>query len=499
MKLIAKNKTVACIYSALLMPAFSFAADYYYTASSNLVWSNSSYDGWSVKSGDTFVAAENPPSLDDNLYFDPANYTSNRLYLNSSDSYYVKDIYVKNSSTAETLLCWDTKTDAQSTPFNASGTLYVTGASSSYDFQFIYADSSVGDNGAPKLDVTLGGIWMSADGTTSSNVDKEIKARLLFGSTSKLLNSLTVNGNVDLYSFSTLSTYAETVKISGVISFHAKDWSNNAGWIFACVENKNIRYEIGGLSAEGEWARVMGSGDVNGASNTIVFNNAADTHYVYKGKIADSTTYGAASYAHVSKLNLEMNGEGIQEIMMQDMNNCFITGTVTVNNGTLRIRNGVATGDLYLNNGVFGVANRVEKNNKYVTTGVHWKGGMLELEVCSGKDVLVVEGAFERDAEATGKLMFDIDFIASDFEKLDNGEVEYLSYNLLTADSLKGFSDLNSELGLYALDSKYEATFSFADGVLSTAIKLAAVPEAAEVATLFGIIALGFVAYRRRK
>lgn len=254
-----------------------------------------------------------------------------------------------------------------------------------------------------------------------------------------------------------------------------------------------MRVEVGGLVSNGQCAEISNTTNSAGTETTLVFKNAAGTDYSYGGKLMDGG-YGASDSVHLSKLNIEMDGDGIQRLSPQDPDNCFYTGTVTVKRGVLYLYNTKSAGDTYLEGGRLGV---LYSGHAFYTTGFHWTAGaVLELDVKSSqRDTLAIGGILEKAGD--GKLVFALDLTAGDYDAIGLGSS--VKYDLLTAESLSNFGDsLDDDFEIFGMDeNKFDANFLFADNTLSVVITH--VPEPAALAAIIGAAALAIAAARRRK
>ena len=332
---------------------------------------------------------------------------------------------------------------------------------------------------------------MANDTTATDNMTH--RAQISLGTSGKALNSITVNKGIDLYSRSNLTLNAATVKIGGIVNFQATSYRNAAVMKLNASAGTSMRVEVGGLVSNGQCAEISNTTNSAGTETTLVFKNAAGTDYSYGGKLMDGG-YGASDSVHLSKLNIEMDGDGIQRLSPQDPDNCFYTGTVTVKRGVLYLYNTKSAGDTYLEGGRLGV---LYSGHAFYTTGFHWTAGaVLELDVKSSqRDTLAIGGILEKAGD--GKLVFALDLTAGDYDAIGLGSS--VKYDLLTAESLSNFGDsLDDDFEIFGMDeNKFDANFLFADNTLSVVITH--VPEPAALAAIIGAAALAIAAARRRK
>ncbi|MBP3526101.1 MAG: hypothetical protein J6J65_06135 [Opitutales bacterium] len=486
---------------ALCAAALSAAAeDFYFTGEGTPTTSNPS-GAWSTLVDGSLVPATHPPfEGEDNLVFDGQYVKSSELYVTIADNY-GNDMSV-NKLSRDIRVMAGREVSGQDVYWTLSGKVSVIGVEGVYEgggkftdnsklLTFSYTSDSVDETlGAPRIHFSADSIEVMADGTTASD-NMTHRARLSLGTATMPLKTITINNGVALYSRTELQLSAETVKIGGIVSLNAKNWENTAK-IKVGSSGASSRVEIGGLTSNGECAEICNSADAEGTSTTIVFKNAAGVDCLYLGKIMDGR-YGAGESYHLSKLNIEMDGEGIQRLSAQDPAQCFYTGTVTVKRGTLYVDNKMGAGDTYLEGGRLGI---IYSNRTFKTSGFHWSGGILELDVKDGvTEELIIDGVLEKVGD--GKLVFALNLTEGDYDAIALGSSA--KYDLLTAESLSNFGDsLDDDFEIFGMDkSKFDANFLFADNTLSVVITH--VPEPAAFAAVFGIAAAAIAAARRRK
>lgn len=486
---------------ALCAAALSAAAeDFYFTGEGSPITSNSS-GAWSTLVDGSLVPATHPPfEGEDNLVFDGQYVKSSELYVTIADNY-GNDMSV-NKLSRDIRVMAGREVAGQDVYWTLFGKVSVIGVEGVYEgggkftdnsklLTFSYTSDSVDETlGAPRIHFSADSIEVMADGTTASD-NMTHRARLSLGTATMPLKTITINNGVGLYSRTELQLSAETVKIGGIASLNAKNWENTAK-IKVGISGASSRVEIGGLTSNGECAEICNSADAEGTSTTIVFKNAAGVDCLYLGKIMDGS-YGAGESHHLSKLNIEMDGEGIQRLSAQDPAQCFYTGTVTVKSGTLYVDNKMGAGDTYLEGGRLGI---IYSNRTFKTSGFHWSGGILELDVKDGvTEELIIDGVLEKVGD--GKLVFALNLTEGDYDAIALSSSA--KYDLLTAESLSNFGDsLDDDFEIFGMDkNKFDANFLFADNTLSVVITH--VPEPAAFAAVFGIAAAAIAVARRRK
>lgn len=495
------KKILAQSIALFAVAASAAAEDFYFTGEGTPTTGNPS-GAWSTLSDGSFVPADRPPMQgEDNLVFDGQYVKSSELYVTIADNY--GNDMVVNKLANDIRIMAGREVKGQDVYWTLSGKVSVIGAEGVYEgggsftdnsklLSLSYTTDSVDETlGAPRIHFSADSIEVMADGTTATD-NMTHKAKLSLGTASMPLKTITINNGVALYSRTELQLSAETVKIGGIVSLNAKSWENTAK-IKVGSSGASSRVEIGGLTSNGQCAEICNSADAEGTSTTIVFKNAAGVDCLYSGKLMDGG-YGAGDERHLSKLNIEMDGDGIQRLSPQDPDNCFYTGTVTVKRGVLYLYNTKSAGDTYLEGGRLGV---LYSGHAFYTTGFHWTAGaVLELDVKSSqRDTLAIGGILEKAGD--GKLVFALDLTAGDYDAIGLGSS--VKYDLLTAESLSNFGDsLDDDFEIFGMDeNKFDANFLFADNTLSVVITH--VPEPAALAAIIGAAALAIAAVRRRK
>ena len=254
-------------------------------------------------------------------------------------------------------------------------------------------------------------------------------------------------------------------------------------------------YAIGGLSGENTGAIISTAAEKssNGVISTIVLTNASD--YSFAGKITVPTYEsdgGTVDNVLNSTINIVMNGSG-KQVLSGD--NDF-NGYVQVEKGTLLLNTaeGAKHGKLKLNGGKFGSASSAVFASADINGGaLIWNNN--ESFGAGLVEKIVIDGEMKKLTN---------DKIAIDFANL-NAEafIEEGWYDLIDATSLVGFDMDNADTDFVAQNlANANADFQWvgddANGY-TLQVAFVAVPEAETIAMFFGVIALGFAAYRRRK
>ena len=181
-----------------------------------------------------------------------------------------------------------------------------------------------------------------------------------------------------------------------------------------------------------------------------------------------------------------MDGSGTQTLSLSG-NTAGIVG-VTIKNGTLYYSNSDSSGKLVMEGGKFGAVNGSAEFDSAV-----WSGGKIsyanhEAFLGGTPEMIIINGEFEKALDGQ---------IAIDFEGLDATDLIGYSFDLISADSIKGFlDDANDDFVAENLKNAL-ADFAWNGGTLQ--VTFTQVPEPAALAALIGAFALLFAIRRRRK
>ena len=237
---------------------------------------------------------------------------------------------------------------------------------------------------------------------------------------------------------------------------------------------------IGGISGTGRiLTKIVNDGDKTGVSY-LTFSNAEGVNTTFNGTIARVNSDYKDNVAFI------MDGSGTQTLSLSG-NTAGIVG-VTIKNGTLYYSNSDSSGKLVMEGGKFGAVNGSAEFDSAV-----WSGGKIsyanhEAFLGGTPEMIIINGEFEKALDGQ---------IAIDFEGLDATALIGYSFDLISADSIKGFlDDANDDFVAENLKNAL-ADFAWNGGTLQ--VTFTQVPEPAALAALIGAFALIFAIRRRRK
>ena len=237
---------------------------------------------------------------------------------------------------------------------------------------------------------------------------------------------------------------------------------------------------IGGISGTGRiLTKIVNDGDKTGVSY-LTFSNAEGVNTTFNGTIARANSNYKDNVAFI------MDGAGTQTLSLSG-NTAGVVG-VTVKNGTLYYSNSDSSGKLVMEGGKFGAVNGSAEFDSAV-----WSGGKISYanhEAFFGDtpEMIIINGEFEKALDGQ---------IAIDFEGLDATDLIGYSFDLISADTIKGFlDDANDDFVAENLKNAL-ADFAWNGGTLQ--VTFTQVPEPAALAALIGAFALLFAIRRRRK
>ena len=243
----------------------------------------------------------------------------------------------------------------------------------------------------------------------------------------------------------------------------------------------NTFIKIGGLDGRGNLSN--NSQTLDASTVKLIFTNKEDCDF--SGTFTENRSDSIKTV-----MSVKMAGEnGKKQIIRADS---AFTGTVEVESGTLIMHSTSALGKLTMTGGGFGGI-----EGGVVVSGAEWLGGDIvfhNTETFFGglADKITVEGTFTKSAE--GKI--GVDFSGLDAASLieEGNNV----FDLITANAFEGSfsSDANDDFEAKNLLNAI-ADFAWTGNTLT--VTFSQVPEPATIAALFGAIALGLAAWRRRK
>ena len=243
---------------------------------------------------------------------------------------------------------------------------------------------------------------------------------------------------------------------------------------------KDSYVSVGGLSGTGRILTKLISDDSNAATSHLTFTNAEGVNTSFTGGVRRSMGSYKDNVAFI------MDGAGTQTLSLSG-NTAGIVG-VTVKNGTLYYNNESSSGKLAMEGGKFGAVNGSVEFDSAL-----WSGGKIsyanhEAFLGGTPEMIIINGEFEKASDGQ---------IAIDFEGLDATDLIGYSFDLISADSIKGFlDDANDDFVAENLKNAL-ADFAWNGGTLQ--VTFTQVPEPAALAALIGAFALLFAIRRRRK
>lgn len=333
-------------------------------------------------------------------------------------------------------------------------------------------------------------------------------------STNPMFSEVSIGGNLNISGNSSysakLSMASETVKIGGIVNLA----NTNSTFAVLRATLNNPEY----LSNQ-TWGGLEGSGIVMVEAATWTGNARYDSVFTANITLAnksDRTFTGQVRYTNItdggytntSAINLTMDAEDSSAVQTMALRGSAGFTTVSVKNGTLRysapaasemlsVSGGkliltnasVAQGDLEMGGGAFGAENGGAK-----VKSLTWTGGSLVFgaEGFYGglPDAITVEGEFSKNS---------IDKIAVDFSGLDaESLIDAGPMTLLTAGSYAGLSTSEDAGEYFTAVNLYNALANFEWDGNSLTVAFSQIPEPAEVAAIFGALAL-LAAIRRRE
>ena len=321
------------------------------------------------------------------------------------------------------------------------------------------------------------------------------------------VKSLTVTGDINLHGNVTFKTnvwnedamashseYSPDILVQGVVRMTQSDGGEKPIWDLLyrtrTISWNNSKPAVPAIDTFVKIGGLDGSGTISNDSQTIdpstvklIFTNKEDCDF--SGTFTENR-----SSTIKTVMSVKMAGEnGKKQIIRADS---AFTGTVEVESGTLIMHSTSALGKLTMTGGGFGGI-----EGGVVVSGAEWLGGDIvfhNTETFFGglADKITVEGTFTKSAE--GKI--GVDFSGLDAASLieEGNNV----FDLITANAFEGSfsSDANDDFEAKNLLNAI-ADFAWAGNTLT--VTFSQVPEPAAIAAIFGALALGLAAWRRRR
>ena len=321
------------------------------------------------------------------------------------------------------------------------------------------------------------------------------------------VKSLTVTGDINLHGNVTFKTnvwnedamashseYSPDILVQGVVRMTQSDGGEKPIWDLLyrtrTISWNNSKPAVPAIDTFVKIGGLDGSGTISNDSQTIdpstvklIFTNKEDCDF--SGTFTENR-----SSTIKTVMSVKMAGEnGKKQIIRADS---AFTGTVEVESGTLIMHSTTALGKLTMTGGGFGGI-----EGGVVVSGAEWLGGDIvfhNTETFFGglADKITVEGTFTKSAE--GKI--GVDFSGLDAASLieEGNNV----FDLITANAFEGSfsSDANDDFEAKNLLNAI-ADFAWAGNTLT--VTFSQVPEPAAIAAIFGALALGLAAWRRRR
>ena len=332
--------------------------------------------------------------------------------------------------------------------------------------------------------------------TVKSDIGDGEKSIVAFGESSQsALSAFKVGGdlNIQKNTKGDISVYfnALNVSIGGKINI-----ASGATLVFARnTKGLESNLTVGGLEGSGTLVLGFDSGSYYGSksvANITIANGGS-----WQGKFTKYTTHAD------SRLNVTMDGTGTQNFRVSGYTECAgatnsnIIDTLTVKSGVFNYGAGdYVSGSLVLDGGTFSIAAQTDAGSTSPDIGIARFGsgtlnsGTLLFDIAADAtfDKLVFSGKLNK-GDGSFTLEFQFDPVA--MEELVNTDAAIFE-DIITYESgsdVKG-TVLNGVSNGFTWEAVFGATG--ADVTFS-------VPEPSEIAAVFGLCALLFAAYRRRK
>ena len=333
--------------------------------------------------------------------------------------------------------------------------------------------------------------------TVKSDIGDGLRSPVAFGESSQSpLSAFKVGGdlNIQKNTKGDISVYfnASNVSIGGKINM-----ASGAALLFARnTKGVESNFTVGGLEGSGTLVLGFDSGSYYGSksvANVTITNGGS-----WQGEFTKYTTHAD------SRLNVTMDGTGTQNFRVSDYTVCEgatnsnIIDTLTVKSGVFNYGAGdYVSGSLVLDGGTFSIAAQTDAGSTAPDIGIARFGsgtlnsGTLLFDISTADatfDKLVFSGKLNK-GDGSFTLEFQFDPVAME-ELVNHDEAIFEDIITYEAGSDVEGTVLNGVSNGFTWEAVFGATG--ADVTFS-------VPEPSEIAAVFGLCALLFAAYRRRK
>lgn len=332
--------------------------------------------------------------------------------------------------------------------------------------------------------------------TVKNDIDDSLKSIVAFGESSQsALTAFNLGGdlNIQKNTKGDISVYfnALNVSIGGKINI-----ASGATLVFARnTKGLESNLTVGGL--EGSGTLVLGFNDASHYGSKSVANITITNGGSWQGKFTKYTTHAD------SRLNVTMDGTGTQNFRVSGYTECEgatnsnIIDTLTVKSGVFNYGAGdYVSGSLVLDGGTFSIAAQTDAGSTSPDIGIARFGSgtlnsgtlLFDIAAAATFDKLVFSGKLNK-GDGSFTLEFQFDPVA--MEELVNLDAAIFE-DIITYESGSDIEGtvLNGVSNGFTWEAEFGATG--ADVTFS-------VPEPSEIAAVFGLCALLFAAYRRRK
>ena len=331
-------------------------------------------------------------------------------------------------------------------------------------------------------------------------------------------NDMTISGGIlfrtsigDVTSASTFGADNPNIKIGGVLNMDSNA-QGSPEWKIYFYEGAGGKVDVpcysyitlGGLSGSGVIKNVTQHAHSNTEPHSVfTFKNAAGSVSEYSGSLTSES---------MSVIDITMDGPGTQILRLKDPNNQGLKGDIIIKNGTLKMSLDMVMADgsfggkrnLYLRGGNFGAAASDKPGEGLADIGLArvddfvWESGRLIVGADgSSNSSIIVGGNISFAGGDGGKYVFAVEGGVDEGDALDD-IMKWDSGN--DAANKAALESAISEDRLVLMVNGVEHNVSWlVENYGLSAVIGAAVPEAADIAVIFGVLALAFAAARRRK